>query len=127
MRSGSQRPASNTRQVDQLFSFVRLRGIIEQLAERVRNQRIARQQASVPVKVKKTLFTRVEETNFVDLIHDEDTYGDPQQGATRTRSMRCIEAYTYKRCVCKKGCDNCRVLLDHPRGRSSGTGTVDVV
>ena len=57
----------------------RLRGIIEQLAERVRNQRIARQQASVPVNVKKTLFTRVEETNFVDLIHDEDTYGDPQQ------------------------------------------------
>ena len=57
----------------------RLRGIIEQLAERVRNKRLAQQQAPTPVNVKKTLFTRVEETNFVDLIHDQDTYGDPQQ------------------------------------------------
>ena len=105
----------------------RLSEIIEQLTERVRNKRLAQQQAPTPVNVKKTLFTRVEETNFVDLIHDEDTYGDPQQGATDTRSMQCIEADTYKRCVCKKECANCRVLLDHPKGWSSVTGTVYIV
>ena len=76
---GSQRPASKTRQVNQLFSFVRLRGIIEQLAERVRNQRIARQQASVPVKVKKTEFTIPEETDYESLLSAEYTDGGDEQ------------------------------------------------
>ena len=57
----------------------RLRGIIEQLAERVRNQRIARQQASVPVKVKKTEFTIPEETDYESLLSAEYTDGGDEQ------------------------------------------------